>query len=748
MTGTYIYYRKSNKVYAILLLLLLLVLPAFAQQTDLIQPDSIKKVLEALEIEGSIKVDGLLSEPAWQMVKPSPRFTQVDPYQGEDPNFYTEVKALYDQKYLYIGIICLDTLGKAAIRATDFKRDFNFQTHDLVTLCFDGFNDERNAMSIAVNPYGVQRDYLSFDALYFDIEWDGLWRTRTSRTDSGWVAEIAIPWKTLRYPKTDTTTQDWGFQLYRNRRLTNEISAFSEFPRAFGAARMDYAGRLTNLQPPPPSPNIQVKPYALTAYNQYEGPDTERDPNNTDLKIGGELKWAITPKDVLDLTVNTDFAQADVDRQVNNTSRFSVFFPERRQFFLENASLFGINVGPSGGGSGEELRIQPFFSRRIGLDNNGGPIPLDYGGRFVHRSGRRNYGGMMIRQRETEVNPATHFFVGRFSQNLGKQSRIGGLSTVKHTNLATNFSGTADAFVRLNKAHSINTLLSYAGTNNGGMQGFAGIAQYLYSTNKWRGWLTQSLISEEYNPELGFISRSNVISTTTGIIRYLRGENLPFNKWLRAFEPSANAQFYYQASTGELVERQLRAWPIYLNFQGGGYLGYGINFQFQSLTAPFQPLSITIPTGEYDYIRQTVLFSTDRSKKLNADGSVTWGTYFDGKLSTLNLNLRFAPIPHVSLGARFNRNSFQEVGQDQITRAVELYGLEGRFAINPRVQLSAFFQHNTNRDLYNVNVRFSWEYQPLSFIYIVYNKQDFELDVTDRHLENQVIAKISYLRQF
>jgi len=736
------------KIYPFLLFLFLARITALAQQTDLIQPDSVKKVLEALEVKESIKVDGKLIESAWQKVKPSPRFTQVDPYQGADPNFDTKIKVLYNQKYLYLGVICLDSLGKSAIRATDFKRDFNFQTHDLITLCFDGFNDERNAMSIAVNPYGVQRDYLSFDALYYDIEWDGLWRTRTSRTDTGWVAEIAIPWKTLRYPRTNEAIQDWGFQLYRNRRLTNEITAFSEFPRAFGAARMDYAGKLTNLQPPPPSPNIQIKPYVLTAYNRYQGPNPNRAPENTDFKLGGELKWAITPKDVLDVTINTDFAQVDVDRQVNNTSRFSVFFPERRQFFLENASLFGINVGPSNGGAGEAIRIQPFFSRRIGLNSDGSPIPLDFGGRFVHRSATRNYGGMMIRQQASELSPTTHFLIGRFSENLGKQSRIGGLTTIKHSEVNTNTSGTIDAFIRLNKAHSINTLVSYAGTNRGGRQGFAGIAQYQYSTNKWRGWWTQSMISQNFNPEVGFISRSDIIGTTPGVIRFFRGEKLPFKKWLRAFEPSASAQFYHQASTGQLVERQYRFWPLYLNFQGGGYLGYGFNAQFQQLTNPFQPLGITIPKGEYNYIQQTILVSTDRSKKLNASGTVSWGTYFDGKLSTINLNLRFSPIPHIALGARFNRNHFQKVGEDQITKMVDLFGMEGRFAINPRLQLSTFFQYNSSNDLYNINVRFSWEYQPLSFIYIVYNRRDFGLSFIDRQLENQVIGKISYLKQF
>ena len=236
------------KIYSLFLLLFLWSLHSFAQEVNMIQPDSIKKKLEALEVEENIKVDGKLSEAAWQKVKASPRFTQVDPYQGDDPNFETKIKVLYNQKYLYLGVICLDSLGKDAIRATDFKRDFNFRTHDLITLCFDGFNDERNAMSIAVNPYGVQRDYLSFDALYFDIEWDGLWRTRTTRTDSGWVAEIAIPWKTLRYPKTAEKTQDWGFQLYRNRRLSNEITAFPPVLTALAKRGVVFAFDALNTQ--------------------------------------------------------------------------------------------------------------------------------------------------------------------------------------------------------------------------------------------------------------------------------------------------------------------------------------------------------------------------------------------------------------------------------------------------------------------------------------------------------------------
>jgi len=331
---------------------------------------------------------------------------------------YAEVTASFgfDSRLALLGTdIAVGGVGRKAIRAPDFKRDFDFRSHDLVSIAFDGFNDKRNAMTFVTNAFGVQRDLLSFDDLYYDIDWDGLWKVRTNRTDSGWTAELAIPWQTLRYPRTTDTIQQWGFNIYRNRRLSNEVSSFSPFPRIFSSQRMAYAGLLSNLRPPPPKPNIRVLPYVLGSYDHYKNFDTTIKSEQTNLKVGGDIKWAINPNAVLDLTANTDFAQADADQQINNVTRFSVFFPEKRQFFLENASLFGIGISPSDDGSGGFMRVQPFFSRSIGLDTAGNPIPIDAGGRFVYRSDKRNYGVIAMRQRETSTSPGTNFFVGRFS---------------------------------------------------------------------------------------------------------------------------------------------------------------------------------------------------------------------------------------------------------------------------------------------------------------------------------------------
>jgi Domain of unknown function (DUF5916) len=570
---------------------------------------------------------------------------------------------------------------------------------------------------------------------------------RTTRTDSGWVAEIAIPWQTLRYPQSRDSIQTWGFNVYRNRRLTNEITAFSPFPRVFTSLRMDYAGKLSNLKPPPPKPNIRIDPYILSSYDHYKGYDSTVNPEDAHIKLGGDLKWAINPNSILDLTFNTDFAQADADQQVNNITQFSVLFPEKRQFFLENASLFGVGVGPNTDGSGGSMQIQPFFSRSIGLDTSGNPIPIDAGGRFVYRSDKQNFGAIYMRQRADSNNPGTNFFVGRFSENFGKQNRIGLLETVKNSSSGSNIVSTLDGFFRVGESNSMNVLLMHSISTNSKKQGYSGIAQYYHSTNNFKVWWTESVVTKDFNPEMGFVSRFDVLGTTPGANWYYRGKWLPFKKWLRAFEPGFLPEFYHQASTGKFIEKDLTLFPVWLNFQSGAYFGYGVTPSFLQLTSPFQPLGVNIQIGSYSYTRQQIWGSTDPSKFLNLVVVYTWGGYYNGKLNSGNWKLQLAPIPHISITGQFNRNHFMGVGFPESNSIIDLYVLEGRFALNPRIQLTAFYQRNSVNNLQNSNIRLSWEYQPLSYIYFIYNHQAFNPLKGINQIDDHVIAKISYLRQ-
>ena len=732
---------------SLLILLLLCSATCLAQDAFVFKPDSIKRELIATRISNNLRIDGELSEPEWRLAIPAPSFVQIEPQQGMRPNQQTSTLVLYNRQFLYVGIIAHDSGGKKAIRATDFRRDFSVRAHDHVAISLDGFNDHRNAMAFTTNAYGVQRDLLVFDDVLTDLDWDGLWKVRTHITDSGWIAEIAIPWQTLRYPKTTDSLQQWGFNVMRNRRLSNEISAFSPYPRSFNFTRMDYAGVLKNLQPPPPRTNIRVQPYLLGSYDRYKNFPSGVDPKQNQFRTGGEVKWAINPNNILDLTFNTDFAQADADRQVNNVTRFSVFFPERRQFFLENASLFGVGVGPAEDLSGGFMRIQPFFSRRIGLDDAGNPIPLDAGGRYVYRSKKRNFGTLLMRQRENDITPGTNFFVGRYSENLGRQSRVGGLVTIKNNSLGTNVVGAVDGFFRLGESQSLNAMAIHSSNNKGGKEGFAGYAQYYFTNNQWKFWWTQTVVTKNFDPALGFVSRSDVIGTTPGVFWYYRGKKLPFPKWIRAFEPGFMPEFYHQASTGKLIESVVSINPIWFNFQNGGFFGYLVNPTFQQLTEPFAPLGIVIGEGKYHYVRHQFYYSSDPSTVIGLSGNTEFGSYFNGRLNASSATLRFSPSPHFSLSASINRNRFIKVGDNLETATADLWSISSRLALNPRLQLIGFYQKNSLNNQDNYNIRLSWEYQPLSYIYFVYNRRGFDLTSQLRQTEDHVIFKLSYLRQ-
>ena len=730
---------------------LCLPLSAFAQNGDFFKPDSARKTIKAVKITTAIKVDGLLEEPEWNLAAPSAPFIQVEPYQGQASHYVTLVKVLYNRQYLYFGIICKDPLGKKAIRATDFIRDFDETKHDLVGITVDNFNDNRNAMVFATNAFGVQRDLLAFDDLYYDLDWDGLWKVRTNRTDSGWTAEMAIPWKTLRYPKTADTIQSWGFNIYRNRRLTNELSAFSPFPRVFAATHMSYAGLLTNLQPPPPAPNIQVVPYFLTSYDHYSNFGSTEPANSTSARVGGDLKWAINQNSVLDLTYHTDFAQVDEDIEVNNTTRFSVLYPEKRPFFLENASLFGIAEGPQPDYSGGSMNYQPFFSRSIGLDTAGNPVPIVAGGRFVDRSAKLNYGAIVIRQQGGSDTGGTNFFVGRISRNFGGQDRIGALVSISNKPGGSNIESTIDGFFRVGESNSLNAILTDSYTTNTGSQGIGGMVQYYNTTNQRKIWWTESVFTKNFDPQMGFVSRTDVIGTTPGVNFYYRGALLPLKSVLLGYEPGFLPELYYTASTGKFSELDLPIWPLALHFKNGAFFAYGVTASRQYLTAAFQPLGVSIAPGNYHYLWQEVYANSDPSKFVNLSLDYKTGTYFNGWLNALDMKLQFAPIPHISLSAEYNPDFFKRVGKPMTTTTVNLYILEARFALNPRLQISGIYQKNSLNNAANCNFRFSWEFTPLSYVYFVYNHGATNVinnTVEQTQTENQLLAKVSYFRQF
>lgn len=724
---------------------LLLSITFFGQ--DIFAPLKERKQIFAHPISKTLKVDGHLDEPEWNLAKPVFLEFQVEPFQGNQANFKTSIRLLSSPNFLYVAAINYDTVGKNKFRAPNLKRDYNFSENDLLGIAFDAFNDQRNALVIQSNAYGVQRDLLAFDDMFYDVDWDGLYWVRTHQSDSAWVAEFAIPWQTLRYPKVKAgEAQDWGINFFRVRRTSNEVSTWSPHPRAFSALRMEYAGQLKQITPPPPSiTNIRFVPYYLFSNSNKEGTEIGTGSSQSS-KMGGEIKWALNNNNILDLTFNTDFAQADIDRQVNNTTRFSVFFPERRQFFLENATLFSAGLAPIDEVVGGSMYIRPFFSRTIGLDKDVNPVAITAGARYVHRSDKSNFGAILMRQGASDGYDFTNFGVGRFSRNFGKQNRIGGIVTTRQNPDYNDNTFALDAFVRFSTKLSYSGMISNSSNGKDQQQGWAQYNQLLYRSNQLTLYWTQTYVDQNYKPAMGFVSRTNILSNSQGISYNLRKPWYP--TWLRSIEPGVFTEYYHSLTSNRLVERTILVAPFWGNLQNGGIVGmYGV-FNYQFLEADFTPLNIKIAPGRYDFFRQGFYLSSDQSKKYSAFFNADIGNFFDGKSNLYTLKTNIAPIPHVNFGFSLERNELRNLGALKQSKDVNLWMLESRLALNPRLQLISFYQQNSLNDLRALNLRLSWEYQPLSFVYLVFNKTDYLGDDLTLQKQKAFLAKLSYLKQF
>jgi hypothetical protein len=517
-------------------------------------------------------------------------------------------------------------------------------------------------------------------------------------------------------------------------------------PRVFTPYRMAYAAVLTGLRPPKPSANLQINPYLLYEAAQSKagnGPPQQRGAP----KLGGELKWAISPSTVLDVTANTDFAQADVDQQVINLERFSVLFPERRQFFLENANIFRPNITNF---------FMPFFSRRIGLDDAGNTIPLDAGLRLTAQTPRRSVGALAMQQRAVESSPQSRFGVLRYAENLGTQSRIGGMMTYRHdaameqngqfTPANHNYTYTLDGLYRPAQSLTVQTIASVsrdqAAGDGLGAQLWAG-----YNTNLlYVGWLGYYV--RNYQPGMGLERFGRDYIYDSPAIRFdLRPAWLP--KRVLSYQPGIYAGIFHRHDLRGIISANLAVTPLELVFQSGASFKYTFEPQWQELEAEERFVGIGVAPGSYDYWRHYLAWSSDLSAKLAGSASYSFGGYFDGHLGTWQLMGRYAPSPRLAFSADYIFNHIRELGPAAEALQTHLLGANARLAVNPRLQFIGFYQYNTAAQRAVWNLRLAWEYRPLSFFYVVFNSNQFHhLDPADRFAQQQGIAKVSYLRQF
>ncbi|WP_373519561.1 DUF5916 domain-containing protein, partial [Pricia sp.] len=671
---------------------------------------------------------------------------RFEPNQGGKYRYKTEVRFLYDDKNLYVGAYCKDSLGLKGIRVQDLRRDFLFGENDIIAIQLDAQNTKQYAVSFQTTPYGNQRDAQIFNDNNTDNDWNALWYVKTARTENGYYAEFAIPFKSLRYDRPEAGKPvEWGLTMFRLARREYEQTVFPAIPQAYSPYRMTYAAKITGLEVPPPSANIRIEPYSLYQFDESKNGNTVTDSNN-DVKVGGDVKWAINPNAVLDLTINTDFAQADVDLAVNNLERFNIFFPERRQFFLENS---GIWAGAS------DQAVVPFFSRRIGLQGgfNAEPAPLDVGLRFTDKDENRTLAGLYVHQRETENSAAANFGIFRYAKNYGGENNVGVMLTHRldesYSALglarANNTTLTIDGLIRPKNELTIEYLGSGSYDEATDTRGVAGKLFAGYQANNfYAGWLT-NFVSRDYLPGTGFVFQNNVIQHNPGGYYIWRPENI---KWIRRWDPGFFADYYHDfENPGNFQQASINIFPIFTWFKDNSFAQVSMIPTWQNINFDFAPLGLEIAPGNYRYTRYLLSYNTDQSKKLSASMTYRFGNFYDGTLNTVEAGLRYAPIPQISLSGNYEHNTLKEIGVANANLQTDLYTANLRLALNPRVQLSTFYQYNSFDEQGRWNVRFSWEYLPLSFIYLVFNES--RTDVFDQVQQNtQFISKITFLKQF
>lgn len=700
----------------------------------------------AKRVKGSIKIDGKLNEPDWQEAPITKDFFRMEPRQGGAYTYKTEVCVLFDEKQLYIGVFCEDSLGKKGVRVQDLRRDFSDGENDIFSIQLDAQNLKQYCVSFQTTPYGNQRDLQNFNDKSTDNDWNALWSVRTHRTHTGYYAEFAIPFTSIRYDtqkeKEDIT---WGITFSRLARRDYERTVFPAIPQSFSPYRMTYAAQLKGLELPDSGVNLRVEPYSLYQYTTTNNKGEEN--SESKIKFGGDAKWAISPRSVLDITVNTDFAQADVDRVVNNLDRFNIFFPERRQFFLENSGIWA--------GASSNL-IRPFFSRKIGLEGkfNAIPAPIDAGTRFTDRNDKRTLAGLYIHQRKTDNAPSANFGVFRYLQNYGKENNVGVMinhrldenSKVLDVDENNNTTATIDGLIRIKNKWTISYLVSSSYDDQTSKWGQAGSVFSGYRSNKmYWGWSTD-FVSKDYNPGTGFVFQNDAIKHNPGGYFVVRPKKLP---WIRRWDPGFFASYYHDFQNPEKFQQaSLYLFPVYVFFKDNSFVEYSVTPSWQNINFDFNPLGISIEEKRYFYTRQFIRYNSDRSRKLSASFKYEWGGFYNGNRNTITAGMRYAPLPHIAITADYEHNNLKNIGIQKESLETDLYSASLRLALSPRMQLSTFYQYNSFNKQGRWNARFSWEYMPLSFIYLVFNDSQIKSSLDPIQRNQQFISKITFLKQF
>ena len=660
------------------------------------------KSIDAPRLAGPVRIDGRLDEPAWSEARVIDDASQYLPADGVPPSEPTRFLVAIDDENLYIAARFGDA-QPAQIRRSQLVQGQGVTNDDYFQVLLDPYNNRRTGYIFYVNPNGVQRDGLLLGGLSYNMDWDGIWQAAAAVDGEGWTAEMAIPFKTLSFDRNGDT---WGINLSRSIRRKREEIAWSHHGRRI---TMDLTGELRGMSGLSKGSGIDVVPsMALTQRDSFSASGS-----SLVSKPSLDVFYRITPSLTSSLTLNTDFSATDVDDRQVNLTRFSLFFPEKRDFFLEDAEVFEF------GGLAQNGR--PFFSRTIGLSAGGQPIDLDAGAKLTGKLGRYSVGMLAVRQEATAALDAQDVFVGRAYLGFGAQSTLGGIVTFGDpTTGRDNHVVGADLALRDQLLLDGQLLEARAWAQRSSSEGATGRegawgASLAYPNDALDALLAFTSIDEDFRPALGFVNRTGIRQVDARAKYRHRFERRGlFRSWLGGFELRQVGD-----PQDRLESRLLVLTPLTLDTQPGDTLTLDVRRQTEVLQAPFPlPGGLVVSPGRYDFDRARIALATAGFRSLAATLEVESGEFFDGDRLDTRVGLTWTPNEHLLLGAQYQTNDIELPGQAFTARVV---GVTANVAFNVRWAWLNVAQYDNVSGRLGLNSRLRWWPTPGQVAYLVVN---------------------------
>jgi hypothetical protein len=669
-------------------------------------------------------IDGHLDEEVWKSGEPFTGFIQRELNEGQPSTERTEVRILTDGEALYVGAWLFDREPQNIVPGEKI-RDATLTNSDYFGFILDTYLDRQNGFIFSTTPAGVEYDAQvvkegegggvfqtgqsraqSGAMGGFNLNWDATWKVATSIDANGWYAEFRIPFSTLRY--AGGQTQTWGLNLVRSIRRRNEESFWSFVPRQFSLMRLSRAGTLTGIDVPVRRV-ATLTPYVLSAAARDYVAATPRDYTG---EWGIDAKLGVTPSLTLDLTYNTDFAQVEVDEQRTNLTRFPLFFPEKRPFFLENAGVFS---------AGTPQAVDFFFTRRIGIDSLGNPVPIIGGGRLTGRIAGLTLGALEIVTDETPgVQPTTSYTVGRVTKELSARSRVGLIAVQR---LASGNSDDvnrtygADGRIGVGEAWTFDWWGAKTQTPERSGNDFAYNGRAAYQTDRWSNSLRYTEVGEDFNPEVGFLNRlGGYRFYEASVMRLVRDPDL---KWLKQWNPHFTYRGYYNLD-GYYSSGQMHIDLTEVEFAGGGRFGPELNIYHEGLQQPFEIASgRVLPVGSYNFTGIGLDWSSNPSSPLSFVLRGDFGPFYNGTRNGGNTTITYRQGASLTTSLLLDYNDVR-LDQGSFTRS--LVGTRVGYFFTPKLFFQSLVQYNNQARVWNANARIGWLNTAGTGLFIVYNE--------------------------